>query len=682
MSKELQNIVAQMKALTAQAEKIMGAPQAMGKDEGAKKGVGASVGKQRHQKGVNYDTGVSDSASKGGKYNPENIKGGISTAGMKVRMGDTTGAKDKQKSTLADLKAQPKPALTKGKLGKGTPKTDDEESKPLPPGEAPSNDKPFEDASPEDQASDSTPAGKEAPAPEEPQMEDQGQPDVDQDGAPDESEDHGAIDPEQADQDGDGDVTHEEADAAAPGGGEQGDGYTYLAGDGDSIGARVGQAMLHDDVEGLHDVSNKINQGQQAFQQWLEGSGGEMISSGGDEFVARVPASADLSNLEEFRSQYNQMVGATVTIGTGHSMSQAGKALIWGKLNGKNQVAPYSEDMEQFLQGIQGQGDQDPNSEAGKQSDHYLNSVYGQQDQAAAPQDGAPAPEGQEDESLQAPAEGEEPMGDEAMGAPPADIDPDAAAAVDEEGEVPPVEGEPDMQDPLAQKKMMKDAPPAPGAPAPGMEADPEMDADDSASPIEGTMGDAMQGGDGSYLKQQMMQVLEGFKKDKEFIEALQGSQPEAYHETIALLHQMIKTAKILNALKGDAGADQGAPDQDDPMDNGGPLGDAMDEADMQDDAGAPPAPGSDADVEGEDDQGIPAEGAPEADAGADKKPFPPKKDGEKSDKKDDSKSDKKEDKKDSDKDGVPAKKDSDDKDKKKPFPNAGDKKPDDKKDK
>jgi hypoxanthine phosphoribosyltransferase len=61
-------------------------------------------------------------------------------------------------------------------------------------------------------------------------------------------------------------------------------------------------------------------------------------------------------------------------------------------------------------------------------------------------------------------------------------------------------------------------------------------------------------------------------------------------------------------------------------------------------------------------------------DRGADKKPFPPKKDGEKSDKKDDSKSDKKEDKKDSDKDGVPAKKDAGEK--------KDDKKSEDKKDK
>jgi hypothetical protein len=304
--------------------------------------------------------------------------------------------------------------------------------------------------------------------------------------------------------------------------------------------------------------------------------------------------------------------------------------------------------MEDFLQQIQAQGG-DETTEQGKQNSHYLDSVYGEQDadpaaDAGAPDMGADAP--MADDQMVDPAAGE-PMGDEAMGAP--------AAAVGDvaEGQIP-VEEQQDNE--VLSEAEGDDMDPAAAAP--------EMGADDSVNPIEGTMGDAMQGGDGSYLKQQMMQVLEGFKKDKEFIEGLQTAQPEAYHETIALLHQMIKTAKILNAAQPAPADDTGAPDMgDDEMDNGGPIGDAMDAADSEE---APPA-------EGEDAEAAPAEG--------EDKPFPPKKDGDKPAPKKDDKSDSKDGKKDSDKDGVPAKKDADDKDKKKPFPNAGEKKDDKKSD-
>lgn len=423
------------------------------------------------------------------------------------------GAKDAAKQSLSDTKSMPKPNLPKSeganakpKLGKGTPKTDDETSKPLPEGEMPSNEKPFEDPSPENQADDSVPAGEEAPASEEPQLEDQVSADVDQDGAPDDQEDHGAIDPEQSDLNGDGQVTHDEAEQAAPGSdeqqddddaqmnGEQDSEYMYIAGDGDSIGAQVGQAMLHDDVEGLHAVSSKINQGQDAFQQWLQSIGGEMISAGGDEFVARVPAGADLNGIEEFRNQYNQTVGATVTIGLGSSMSQAGKALIYGKLNGKDQVAQYDESMEQFLQGIQSGDHSDPMSEEAKQKDHYLNSVYDS--------------EGMDDTSA----------------------NPEAA-----------VEQVADGQVPMEEQPMNEDI---------GKDDGAEVENPEDVNAFESVMADGMTAGDGSYLKEQMMNVLDGFKKDKEFIESMKSTEPEVYAEIIGLLHQMIKTSKMLNAAR------------------------------------------------------------------------------------------------------------------------------------
>lgn len=373
---------------------------------------------------------------------------------------------------------------------------------------------------------------KSMPKPNLPKAEGVNTEDKDKDMKPDVQEEHGKIDDKQDDLNQDGQVTHDEAvasDEQPEENNEQADSniedknpeiqdenskeapvdpempvdenveqqsqdsseYIYIAGDGDSIGAQVGQAMLHDDVEGLHAVSSKINQGQDAFQQWLSGVGGEMISAGGDEFVARVPAQADLSSIEEFRNQYNQTVGATVTIGTGSSMSQAGKALIYGKLNGKDQIAQYDESMEQFLQDVQSGDHGDPMSDEAKQKDHYLNSIYDSND-------------GMDDTSS------------------------NPASAVEQVA---------DGQVPMEEQPMNED-----------IGKDDEADEAGDVNAFESVMADSMSSGDGSYLKEQMMNVLEGFKKDKEFIENMKNAHPEVYAEIIGLLHQMIKTSKMLNA--------------------------------------------------------------------------------------------------------------------------------------
>ena len=381
----------------------------------------------------------------------------------------------------------------------------------------------------------------------------------------------------------------------------------YLAGDGDSIGAKVGQAMLHDDDEGLKAVSGKINQGQDLVSQWLASVGGEMISAGGDEFVAKIPAQADMNSLEQLRQQYSATVGATLTIGTGSSMSEAGKALIYGKLNGKDQVKPYDESVDSYLQQIHS-GQNEEGSEEQKQDDHYIGSLYDDQD---ASQDQAPIDESAAavsdtpdmDEELpsgdgmapdmdvaqdasaeeqtpmdaqDASAEEQAPMDDEDQD-PSIEKDDDQDeddqelpsdeelsqyqgqdASMDEEvpgedtGEMPDqedasAEAPMDAQDASAEEQAPMDTDPS-VASGDALDQDMAMDGEDgSDNAIEDTMSSSMQDGNGDYLKSQMMNVLEGFKRDKEFIVSLQSSDPETYQEIIGLLHQMIKVSKILN---------------------------------------------------------------------------------------------------------------------------------------
>ena len=120
----------------------------------------------------------------------------------------------------------------------------------------------------------------------------------------------------------------------------------FIAVDGDAIGAKVGQAVLHDDIASLEEVSHAINAGQNLLIDFVESKGGKVISAGGDELVAGFNQEVSPDELEQIRQQYANIVGATLTVGTGSLPSEAGKALIFGKLNGKDQVAVFSPEVE------------------------------------------------------------------------------------------------------------------------------------------------------------------------------------------------------------------------------------------------------------------------------------------------------------------------------------------------
>jgi hypothetical protein len=56
--------------------------------------------------------------------------------------------------------------------------------------------------------------------------------------------------------------------------------------------------------------------------------------------------------LEQLRKDYQYMVQATLSIGYGQTISQAGKALLVAKERGKDQVVQYDESVEQEVQNI------------------------------------------------------------------------------------------------------------------------------------------------------------------------------------------------------------------------------------------------------------------------------------------------------------------------------------------
>lgn len=175
----------------------------------------------------------------------------------------------------------------------------------------------------------------------------------------------------------------------------------YMAYDGDNAGRQVGRAILADNPDALHEVSNRINLGHEVVKRWVESHGGQFISGGGDEGVFSIPADA-IHSVDELRADYQFATNLTATIGVGQTLSEAGKAMLVGKFRGKNQVVMYDPSIETEIQQAQGRMQQgtasaeekkigeaylQPEGSAMNQSEHASDCPYCQESAAAGVED-------------------------------------------------------------------------------------------------------------------------------------------------------------------------------------------------------------------------------------------------------------------------------------------------------
>jgi hypothetical protein len=147
--------------------------------------------------------------------------------------------------------------------------------------------------------------------------------------------------------------TQESIDQVHAAGGEMMPDYkgksVYISFDGDNIGNAVARAENMDDEQTLAQVSQKIQAGQDLFVNFLTQHQGRLIQAGGDEGLG-ICNSNCLVDLEEFRQQYKELVGATVTVGVGTKISEATKARMLGKLRGKDQVCHFDGSTEKEIE--------------------------------------------------------------------------------------------------------------------------------------------------------------------------------------------------------------------------------------------------------------------------------------------------------------------------------------------
>lgn len=122
----------------------------------------------------------------------------------------------------------------------------------------------------------------------------------------------------------------------------------YVAANGDGVGEQIGNAILSDDHKALSSLSRKFKDVHSNLEKWVQKKGGEVVASSGDEIIFSIPEKS-LSEIESLREKYSQSAGTTLTMGIGQTISQASKALIYGKMNDKNQVVQYEPKIDDYI---------------------------------------------------------------------------------------------------------------------------------------------------------------------------------------------------------------------------------------------------------------------------------------------------------------------------------------------
>lgn len=360
----------------------------------------------------------------------------------------------------------------------------------------------------------------------------------------------------------------------------------YVAINGDDVGSAIGSAIASDDRESLNSKSSKIKDIHAQIEQWVEGMGGEIVSSSGDEGIYIMPEEA-LQHLEDLKDKYESYTGHTLTIGIGDSMSQAAKALIYGKITDKNTIVEYHPEIEQEIAGIESGSEQDVYAEQHKENlpaeeevetqrpledeeeleEPEFDGEYEDEDQDQIIEDatgGDDIGDGDETPEHEEGMSPEEEVIHDAAENEADELDEDIIEA-DEEAEGEGIDGEEEMEDgdleeedqdsmleDMVYSQMQGEEMPEEGMeeeayeeempeeePLPEEPVAPEEEMSEERIPEDDPEKDA--------LKQEIAASLMTFKKYRDVIQQAEQQAPEFYQAMIVMLRSMIEMAKKLN---------------------------------------------------------------------------------------------------------------------------------------
>jgi len=126
--------------------------------------------------------------------------------------------------------------------------------------------------------------------------------------------------------------------------------FKFIAINGDDVGGKIGGAIASDNHEELSKITGGLKEAHAKIEEWVESKGGEVITSAGDEAIFKIPADAfDFDEIEGLKDEYANQSGHSATVGIGDSMSEASKALIYGKMNEKDQVVEYDGHIDDYI---------------------------------------------------------------------------------------------------------------------------------------------------------------------------------------------------------------------------------------------------------------------------------------------------------------------------------------------
>ena len=129
------------------------------------------------------------------------------------------------------------------------------------------------------------------------------------------------------------------------------EGRAFVSLDGDNIGASVERAAMSDDLSTIIRQSQKIHDGAMVIAKWAKEHDGDLYISGGDDVAFTMPKKY-IPLLPDLKDLYHENTGFTVTIGVGNTISQAGRAMLYGKLHGKDQVNVFTEEVNEYLKRV------------------------------------------------------------------------------------------------------------------------------------------------------------------------------------------------------------------------------------------------------------------------------------------------------------------------------------------
>ena len=100
--------------------------------------------------------------------------------------------------------------------------------------------------------------------------------------------------------------------------------------------------IRRDDPKELSELSAKQEAGKSLVGEWTKQNGGTVVYSSGGQAIVQVPNKA-LKAIEEFRTNYFNLTGATCSVGIGKKISEATDARMLAKLKGKNRSEMFTE---------------------------------------------------------------------------------------------------------------------------------------------------------------------------------------------------------------------------------------------------------------------------------------------------------------------------------------------------